>query len=188
MAELELLRPAGYKTDRLRAYQIYIDGQKIGKIKPGETEVFTLSPGQHELQLKQDWAASEKLKVDLDDSDRAQFVCAPRIKDNDVGMVSGLRMIYWSTLGCRSYIDLRQGDDISLADESKSWVQKFDGPKLFGIALLIGVALWALTGQSIMAMGVVVAALAIVVAGLAARGIGKVTVQVSEEVQKRRDD
>jgi hypothetical protein len=45
---------------------------------------------------------------------------------------------------------------------------KFDGPKLFGIALVIGVARWALRGQSIVAIGVVVAAMAIMVSGLIA--------------------
>jgi hypothetical protein len=186
MAEIKLTRPDGYKTDRLRAYQIYIDGQRVEKVKPGETKIFTVPPGRHELRLKQDWAASEKQQVDLGNDDRAEFVCAPRVKENDVNLVSGLRTIYWSTLGCRSYIDLRQGNDISL-DESKSWVQKFDGPKLFGIALVIGVALWALTGQSLVAIGAVVAAMAIVVFGLIAKGIGRVAVQATEEVQKRRD-
>jgi hypothetical protein len=188
MAELELSRATGYKTDRLRAYQIYIDGQKVSKLKPGETDTFTLSPGRHKLQLKQDWTTSEKLQVDLGDNDRAQFVCAPRIKENDVGVVSGLRMIYWSTLGCRRYIDLRQGDDFTLVDEPNSWLQKFDGLKLFGIALAIGIVFWVLTGQSIVTMGVMIAAAAIVVSGLVARGIGNMTVQVSENVQKHRDD
>lgn len=187
MAEITLTRPTGYRVDSGREYQIIIDRKKVGSIKIGETKVFTLSPGRHEVRLKQDWASSEKLEFDLGENDQAQFVCAPRIKENDVGMVNGLRVIYWATLGCRRYIDLRQDHDLALADEPNSWLQRFNGPKLFGIALLIGIAYWALTGQSVVAMGVVVAAMAVVVSGLVAKGIGKVAVQATEEVQKRRD-
>ena len=101
-------------------------------------------------------------------------------------MMVGFRVIYWATLGCRRYIDLRHGNGLSEAREPAK-LHSLDGPKLFGIALLIGIAFWVLTGQSIVALGVVVAAIAIVLSGLVARGIGKVAVQVSEEVQKRRD-
>lgn len=152
-----------------------------------QTKVFTVSPGPHELQLKQDWASSEKLRVDLGDSDQAQFVCAPRIKQNNETMTVGFRAIYWATLGCRRYIDLRPGDEIAAAEsEPKRWPLGLDGPKLFGVALLIGIAYWALTGQSIVVIGVVVAAMALVVSGLLGRGIGKATVRATG-AQKRRD-
>jgi hypothetical protein len=186
MAEITLTRPTGYRVDSGREYQIVIDRKKAGSIKNGETKVFTLPPGRHEVQLKQDWASSEKLRVDLGEDEQAQFVCAPRIKENDVGMVNGLRVIYWATLGCRRYIDLRQGNDLAPADEPISWLQKFDGPKLFGIALLIGIAYWVVTGQSVVVIGVLVASMALVVSGFVGRGIGKVAVQVNQEVQKRR--
>jgi hypothetical protein len=187
VAEIELTRPTGYRVDRGRKYQVFIDRKKLGNIKLGETKVFTLPPGRHELQLKIDWGVSERLQVDLGDSDRAAFVCAPRVKQNDVTIVVGYRLAFWMTLGCRRYIDLRPGDELAAVDEARSGLRNLDGPKLFGIALLIGVIIWALTGQSIVVLGVVVAAMSIVVAGFAARGIGKATVQVGEEVQKRRD-
>jgi hypothetical protein len=186
MPEIKLTRPTGYRVDSGREYRIIIDRKRVGSIRDGDTSSFAVPPGQHEVQLKQDWAASEKLRVNLGEDERAQFVCAPRIKENDVGMVNGLRVIYWATVGCRRYIDLRQGDDIVLADEPNGLLQKFDGLKVFGIALLIGIAFWVLTGQSVVAMGVVVAALAIVASGLVARGIGKGTVRVSDGIRKRR--
>lgn len=186
MSEIELRRPTGYKTDRLRAYQVYIDGQKVGQIKAGETEVFKIPPGRHELRLKIDWGASERLRVELGDSDRAQFICAPRVRQNDSTIAIGYRQAYWMTFGCRRYIDLRPGNELAAEQEPKSKLHSLDGPLLFGVALAIGIAFWALTGQSIVVMGVVVAAMAIVVAGLAARGIGKGAVQISEEAHKRR--
>jgi hypothetical protein len=187
MAEIALTRPGGYKTDRLRAYQIHIDGKRVGEIRPGKTEVFEVPSGRHALQLKQDWTSSEKLQVDLDADDRLQFVCAPKVKENGVTMMIGLRMIYWSTLGFRRYIDLRHGAELAAASEQKSWML-LNGPKLFGIALLIGITWWALTGQSIAVVGVVVAAMALVVGGLVGRAIGTTAVQATEEVQERRRD
>jgi len=188
MAEITLARPTGYRVDSGREYRIVIDRKKVGSIKSGETHVFTVPSGQHELQLKQDWTSSEKLRVDLSENEQTQLICAPRIKQNDVNMMVGLRAIYWITFGCRRYIDLRQGADLTLVDEPNSWLQKIDGPKLFGIGLLIGIAYWVLTGQSIIVMGVVIAAMALVFSGLIGRGIGKAAVHVSEEVQKRRDN
>jgi hypothetical protein len=187
MAEISLTRPTGYRIDSGREYRIDIDRKRVGSIKIGETKDFTLSPGRHEIQLKQDWASSEKLLVDLGENEQAQFVCAPRIKENDVGMVNGLRVIYWATLGCRRYIDLRQGRDLALAEVPNSRLKKFDGPKLFGIALLVGIVYWVMTGQSVVVIGVVVAAVALVASGLAGRGIGKVATHANHGIQKRRD-
>lgn len=187
MPEIELTRPPGYRVDRGRDYRVDIDGQKVGSIKLGETKVFTVSAGAHELQLKQDWASSEKLQVDLVDTDRAQFVCAPRIKDNEETMMVGLRAIYWSTFGCRRYIDLRLGNELAAADQRERRLHGLDGRKVFGIALVIGLIVWVLTGQSIVALGVVVAGIAMVPSGIAARGISKVAVQINEEVRKHRD-
>jgi len=188
MAEIELIRPNGYRVDRGREYRVDIDGQKVGSIKIGETKVFTIPSGRHTLQLKQDWGSSEKLQVDLGDNDRAQFVCAPRIKQNEETVMVGFRVLYWATIGSRRYIDLRPGDEIAAAEsEPKRGPLGLTGLKLFGIALVIGVAYWVLTGQSIVAWGVVVAAVAFVASGLVGRGIGKGAGQISREAQKRRD-
>jgi hypothetical protein len=186
MAEIELTRPTGYRVDRGREYRVDIDSQKVGSIKIGETKVFALPSGRHELRLKQDWAASEKLQIELGDNERAQFVCAPRIKQNEETMMVGLRAIYWTTLGCRRYIDLRPGDEIAAEDEPKRGLLSLNGPKLFGIALVIGIAYWALTGQSIVALGVVVAAIAFVAAGLVAKRLGRAAAHMDKEVQKHR--
>lgn len=186
MAKIVLTRPTGYKTDRLRPYQIYVDGQRVGHIKPGEAEAFEVSPGKHDLRLKVDWGASETLQVELGENDEARFVCGPRVKQNDVTIAAGYRQAYWSTFGCRRYIDLRSGDELAEETESRSKLRNLDGPLLFGIAFLIAVAYWILTGRSIVVVGVVVAAMALVVGGLVGKGIGKATVQVTEEVQKHR--
>jgi hypothetical protein len=53
----------GY-ADRVRAYAIMIDGEKIGEVKNGETAQVQLSPGPHQIWMKIDWCSSPKLSVD----------------------------------------------------------------------------------------------------------------------------
>jgi hypothetical protein len=186
VAEIALKRPTGYKSDRLRAYQVYVDGQKIGQIKPGETEAFEVPPGRHELRLKIDWGTSETLQVDLGENDEAKFVCGPRVKKDAGTITHGYRLAYWMTFGFRRYIDLQYGDHLPVETESRSKWQRLGGPALFGIALLISIAYWILTGHSVVVVGVVVAVMALVAGGLVGRGIGTVAVQATEDVQKPR--
>lgn len=186
MSEIVLKRPTGYKSDRLRAYQVYIDGQKMGQIKPDETEIFDVPPGRHELRLKIDWGSSETLQVDLGEHDVAKFVCGPRIRSDDDTLAGGYKLAYWMTLGSRRYIDLQHGDHLSIQVEAQTKWHSVTWPALFGVALLISIAYWASTGNRVIFVCVVVAAMASVVGGLVGRGIGKVAVQTTEEVQKRR--
>lgn len=186
MAEIVLKRPTGYKSDRLRAYQIYVDGRKIGQIKAGETKTIDVTPGRHELRLKIDWGASETLQVDLRDDDVARLVCGPRLKTSDSTLMDGYKSAYWMTFGSRRYIDLQHGDHLPVESVSGGRRQRLGGLALFGILLFLGIALWALTGNSVVAVGVVVGAMALVVGALIGRGFGKGAVKGTEEIQDRR--
>jgi hypothetical protein len=186
MAEIEVTRPTGYRVDGRRDYQVFVDRKKVGSIKSGEARRFGVPAGHHELQLKIDWGSSERLRVALNDDERATFVCAPRVKQNEDSIVMGFILAYWMLFGFRRYIDLQPGDHIRVEASSKSRWQGLIGPPLFGIALLIGVIYWASTGNSVVAVGVVVGAMAWVVGGLIGRGFGKAAVEVSEDVRSRK--
>jgi hypothetical protein len=108
MAEITLKRADGYRVDRRRAYRVFIDGRKVGDIKPGQTEVFEVSPGLHELQLKVDWTCSARLQTQTENGAQAKFVCKPRITDNKVSVMAGFRALYWTTWGRKRYIDLQR--------------------------------------------------------------------------------
>jgi len=88
MPTIQLVRPTGFRVESGRDYRILIDGENAGGISVGETRVLGVPTGRHELQLKQDWASSEKFQVDLGEREQAQFECGPRIKENDVGFVN----------------------------------------------------------------------------------------------------
>jgi hypothetical protein len=50
--------------DRIRKYQILVDGTELGTIKNGETVSLPIQPGRHEVKLKIDWAYSPPLEID----------------------------------------------------------------------------------------------------------------------------
>jgi len=67
MAKIKLQRTSENKN-RLRDYQIYIDGQKIGTIANGETKEFETNNGQHSLVAKIDWSSSPELILNFENS------------------------------------------------------------------------------------------------------------------------
>jgi hypothetical protein len=72
MALLKVVRECGY-VDRLRAYQVVLDGQKIAGIRDGETKEIPVSAGEHLLSLKIDWCGSKTIKFLVADGDTATF-------------------------------------------------------------------------------------------------------------------
>lgn len=109
MPEVVLRRLSKQRADRLRTYRVFIDNQKVGKIREGESQSFPVRPGEHELQLKVDWATSEKRQFNIGDNDRASFVCKPRASARSF-FKRGIEFIYLGTLGRKRYIELLPGN------------------------------------------------------------------------------
>jgi hypothetical protein len=76
-ATISVERQAGGYTDRARAYKVLVDGDEKATVKHGQTAEVEVAPGEHELQMKVDWATSPPLRVELADGDHARFACAP---------------------------------------------------------------------------------------------------------------
>jgi hypothetical protein len=72
MASLTITRDSGY-ADRLRAYQVILDGERIGEIRNGETKEFSIGPGKHALSLKIDWCGSETVEFVLNPEETLAF-------------------------------------------------------------------------------------------------------------------
>lgn len=66
------------RVDRLRYYQIILDGVKVGEIANGERKELEISPGKHTLHLKIDWARSNKITFESDKA--AYFNCLNYMK------------------------------------------------------------------------------------------------------------
>jgi hypothetical protein len=100
MASIEVQREFGGLTDHLRSYKLVLDGEVVGRLRPGESCALDVAAGPHELFLKIDWGRSEKIKVNLTAGQTTKLCCAPR-----GNVLTGL---YWATLGSRRSIALTE--------------------------------------------------------------------------------
>jgi hypothetical protein len=102
MASLTITRDSGY-ADRLRAYEVILDGKKVGEIRNGETKEFSLGPGKHRLSLKIDWCGSKSAEFAIAEADRLTFHAKSSLRGGR------LYLALWYTLVARdSYLRLEQ--------------------------------------------------------------------------------
>ena len=66
---LRITRKYSY-FDYLRKYKIYIDNVYCGDIRTGETCVYNILPGKHEVTAKIDWCRSNIVYIDTSESDK----------------------------------------------------------------------------------------------------------------------
>lgn len=66
--------------NKMRSYDIYVDGEKIGEIKNGGTEELPVPPGEHVIQLQIDWCKSKEIPFRLSEGEKQSFQCGSRLK------------------------------------------------------------------------------------------------------------
>lgn len=66
-ATLEIRREGRRYGDRLRAYRVVVDGERLGTVKRGETQGFEVEPGHHSVKLHLDWCRSRPARADAPD-------------------------------------------------------------------------------------------------------------------------
>ena len=72
MAKIIIKRTSEY-NNRLRDYQLFLDGIKIGTLANGQTASFETTPGQHTVVAKIDWCSSPELTLTLNETDQKQL-------------------------------------------------------------------------------------------------------------------
>jgi Penicillin-Binding Protein C-terminus Family len=78
LASIVLSRIPAPWRDQARAYKLFVDGQAVGEIRPGEEVTHEVSPGTHTLTLKVDRKGlSEALTFALGPGEAAYLVCEP---------------------------------------------------------------------------------------------------------------
>ena len=92
---ITLSRAPGGWRDRLRRYQVMIDGEQVASIKHGERIDLPVTPGKHTVFLQISWARSPRLEVELAPGQVVTLECAPT-NSPPLGP------------GADSYIDLRR--------------------------------------------------------------------------------
>ena len=73
MASITVQRDTGY-ADALRAYTVKIDGREVGKLMPGESATYRVTPGSHTLQASIDWCGSKVIPVSVKDGETPAFL------------------------------------------------------------------------------------------------------------------
>jgi hypothetical protein len=101
-SEIVVGRIGGVHRDALRSYQVVIDGQTCGKVKPGQTRSFPVSDGAHTVRLKISWCSSPTIAFSVVNS-RASFACVAGSQDPLVAI----------TADKGNYISLWQTDDLT---------------------------------------------------------------------------
>jgi hypothetical protein len=101
-ARIRLERARGGYTDRLRAYQVMLDGTLAGQVKRGQTLVLETEPGTHHVQLTIDWAKSQLVQVELQPGQEVRLRCWPK--------ANAVSALYRATLGASDYIGLEVVD------------------------------------------------------------------------------
>ena len=120
--------------NRLRNYDVYIDGEKIDTISNGETKEFNISAGQHSILIKIDWCSSQTLLVDINDNETKSFKVGGFKNGNwlipaalvILGSIASrlfdfnylfyliipffLSMVYYMTLGRKQYLTLKENE------------------------------------------------------------------------------
>lgn len=76
-SQLAIYRYGGYWRDASRAYQVFVDGQPVGKLREFQTLSVPVSPGVHDVQLKLSWATSPSTVVQIGQGETQLLECRP---------------------------------------------------------------------------------------------------------------
>jgi len=97
-AVIEVQREIGGLSDHLRSYEVVVDGDAVGRLRPGDSATFDIAEGSHEIFLKIDWCRSEKIDFRVGGGETMRFRCS-----NRANVLTGF---YWVTFGRHRYIEL----------------------------------------------------------------------------------
>jgi len=97
-------------SDRLRSYDVVLDGREVARLKNGASASPEVAAGQHEIEAKIDWVSSNRVSLDLSDEDAVHLAVG---NDVDWGKgVWGTWRAIWRTLATKqdSYLKLEPID------------------------------------------------------------------------------
>lgn len=95
-------RKASY-ADKLRSYDVEVDGVVVGSIANGENKAFDVTPGPHILRLRLSWTMSNMIKFDTSNGKPPHFVCQSNLHGGRVFLA-----IVYALFLPHKYIKLKQ--------------------------------------------------------------------------------
>lgn len=104
MPTIELTRISEY-ANRVRKIKVLLDGRKIGTISNGETKVFDVPEGEHNLQVKIDWLVSNAVEFEANEQEVKRFKTFSFARNNPLGIFGA---IYYITIASDKYLRLEE--------------------------------------------------------------------------------
>jgi hypothetical protein len=80
MHSISITRERGYIFDRLRPYNIFVDGSHVVRIREGETTQITVPPGVHTVTVKLDWCHSRPFTINAATGKSTALWCWPNVR------------------------------------------------------------------------------------------------------------
>ncbi|MET7735851.1 hypothetical protein ABZT02_31480 [Streptomyces sp. NPDC005402] len=89
MTEISVRRDEADSYAQLRRYKVYVDGERVGDLRPGETCQRAVSEGMHTVQVKISWCSSPPLSVGVSEGERQELVCraVPGVESDPMAMI-----------------------------------------------------------------------------------------------------
>lgn len=72
MAKLIIKRSNEF-NNRLRSYNIFVDGERIGSVANGQAEEFSVPAGEHKIIAKITWCSSPELSFNIGENEKKYF-------------------------------------------------------------------------------------------------------------------
>jgi hypothetical protein len=99
VASLQIRRRAAGDVDRLRTYEVWVDGSHAGGLLPAQALQIGLSPGRHVVHLQIDWCRSRRIPFVIAPGQTLALVCAPAANRVTVTLMVSIL--------CKRYIKVR---------------------------------------------------------------------------------
>jgi hypothetical protein len=74
-ATIEVFRNPSWYRDRLRSYEVEVDGKKGARLKPGGTANVPVAPGNHGVRITIDWCSSRRVEVSVAEGETRRLRC-----------------------------------------------------------------------------------------------------------------
>ena len=74
-AEVSVYRDDEDPYAQLRRYEVYIDGERVGRLRRGELVNISVAVGSHSVQVRISWCSSGEVPVEVGSGERVSLIC-----------------------------------------------------------------------------------------------------------------
>jgi hypothetical protein len=65
------------ERDRLRSYDVLVDGRRMGRVRRGQSATLIVDPGRHQIEVKIDWKKSAAVFLNAQPGETLYLECGP---------------------------------------------------------------------------------------------------------------